>query len=574
MKKFLLGVLAGVLLAGVSAIVIIFALVKFSSRTPPLPDRMALVIRLSGEFPEAVTIQSPFPALESSTPLTIAEVYGLFREAARDSRVVGLVVEPSGLAAGWGKLEELRQGIEAFKRSGKPVAAWLRAPGMREYYVAAAADRVYLSPEDMLDVKGLRIEAMYFKGTLDKLGIQMEVEHAGKYKDAGDVYSRTSMSPETREALNSILDELYPRVLGALAQGRHKRVEEVRALVDQGPFLAPKAQAAGLVDALEYRNRLMDRLAGEWKVERSSFVPERRYLSSSSPSGRGRRVALLVAQGDILRADLPDWLGNDRIVSPAGIARLVRDVQSDPGLAGIIVRVDSPGGDAVASDEILDALKVLNRKKPVVISMSDLAASGGYYISMTGDPVVAYPGTLTGSIGVVYGKPNLHGLLDKLGISSETLTRGRFADIDSTSRPLTPEARQKLREGIDFIYHGFLTRVAEGRRRKVEEIEPVAQGRVWLGSQAKANGLVDELGGLTTAIDLIRKKANIGAGVHIRLSVYPQRRTWFQQLFRSPETAAFDSAPAVFLLRRAGPGIAPWVQGGVLSVLPWRIEIR
>ncbi len=578
MKKFLLGILAGLIIAGVSAVVLFFAALKFARRPPELPAKAWLSLRLEGPLPEAPPVTFPLPAFESRSPMTVSEVWSVLRRSARDPRIKGVVLKPRGLAAGWAKVEEIREGIAEVRKAGKPVYAWLASPGAREYYLASAADRVFLSPEDLLDLKGLRVEASYLKGTLDKLGVEVEVEHIGKFKDAGDTFTRTSMSPETKESLNAVLDVLYSRLCAGIAGGRKMSAEQVRTIIDQGPFIAPKAKEAGLIDGLEYEGEVDKQLAAKTGLEPEQVVGARDFFRASGDvAGRKtRNIAYLVAQGDILRGASADLFGEDRVITPRAIDQQLRLIGDDTSIRGVIVRVDSPGGDAIASDEILEALKKLSKKKPMVISMSDVAASGGYYIAMTGDPVVAYPGTLTGSIGVIYGKVNLQGLYSKIGLSKEILKRGRFADIDSDFQRLTPEGRAKLRESLQFIYDGFLKRVSDGRRKKVEEIEPFAQGRVWIGAQAQGNGLVDELGGLDRAIAVLKKKAGIPDDEQVRLMLFPGRRSFFDELMKSASGAEspFPDSEASILVRQLPPGVAPWLQGGMLRVMPFRLEMR
>lgn len=578
MKKFLLGVLAGLIAAGMVAVIVVFAAVKLGQREPSVPDSFVLTLRLEGSLAEVQTTAPPLPSMAEQEPLTVPELYTVFERAAKDPRVKGVYLRPSGIGAGWAKVEEVRRGIERVRKAGKPVYAWLRSPRLKEYYIAAAADRVYLSPEDMLDVKGMRIEATYFKGTLDKLGVKMEVEHAGKYKDAGDIFTRTSMSPETREALTSILDDLYARVLGGVAAGRGKTADEVRALMDEGPFLAPVAKTKGLVDELNYETVARKALTDKAKVKESALVKDRAYLAagySPKTQGKRRRVALLVAQGDIVRAGSTSMFGEEILLEPGKMSSLAREIGSDRTIDAVVVRIDSPGGDAVASDEILAAMKELSKKKPLVVSMSDLAASGGYYMAMTGDPIVAEAGTLTGSIGVIYGKPNMKGLYEKLGMSADTITRGKYAGIDSAVEPLTPEGRAKLREGVDFIYSGFLRKVAEGRRKKVEEIEPNAQGRVWLGAQARERGLVDELGGLSKALEMASAKAKFGKDDEVRISVYPRKKSFIEQLLNLPDGSAAQANPAAAWLRMKAPaGTAAWMNGGMLRVMPFSVDLN
>lgn len=580
MKKFLFGAVAGFLIAGVTAVVLFFAVVKFAKRAPAPPETAWLSMRIGGDLPELQPMMLPLPALESKAPLTVTEVWSALRRAARDPRVKGLLLRPQGIGSGWGKLEEIRAGIEEVRKAGKPVHAWLAGPGTREYYLASAADRIYMAPEDVLDLRGLRVEAMYVKGTLDKLGVEVEIEHAGKYKDAGDMFTRTGMSPETREALNAILDDQYLRLCQALAASRKLTPEKVRALIDAGPYVAPKAVSAGLIDELVYEKdaeQKMEEASGAKTKDKPKALGAREYLRIA-PDLKGKRVrqvALLVAQGSILRSAPADLFGEEQSITPKGIERQVKLIENDPSIRGVIVRIDSPGGDAVASDEILQHLKRLSRKKPLVFSMSDVAASGGYYMAMTGDPIVAYAGTITGSIGVIYGKANLRGLYGKIGVNKEILKRGQLADLDSDFQKLTPEARAKLRETIDFIYAGFLKRVSEGRKKKVEEIEPHAQGRVWSGQRALALALIDANGGIDAAVEMLRKKAGIKDDELVRLAVYPSPKSWFEMWFRpSPaEEAAWDSETA--LLARALPaGLAPWLDGGFLRVLPYQIRIR
>ena len=458
-------------------------------------------------------------------------------------------------------------------KSGKPVFAFLRTPSTREYYLATAAGRIYMPPEDMLDLKGLRAELMFFRGTLDKIGVQVEIEHAGKYKDYGDMFTRTSMSPETREVLNCVLDEIYGHLVETVAAGRKKSPDEVRAIVDEGPFLARQALAKGLVDGLLYEDQVfgeMEKAAGAGRLSRISI---RHYLKSrgaaAGPKGKDR-VALVVGEGTIIGGLAGDVYGEAGIAAPSFI-KLLRQVGEDPGIRGAIVRIDSPGGESFASDEIWREMNRLSARKPVVISMSDEAACGGYYISMTGDPVVAYPATFTGSIGVVYGKANLRGLYEKLGISKQLLTRGRFAAIDSDYTPLDEAARRKLREGVDDNYRAFVAKVAAARKRKFEEIEPLAQGRVWLGSQAKRNGLVDELGGLDRAVELIRQKARIPRGDEISLVVYPPQRSLFERLLGRSSGAPAPEWLRAFLKRWP---IDLLSRGGYFRLMPYSLEVR
>jgi protease-4 len=577
MKNFLLGILAGAIIVCVAGVVLIFAAIHYSAKKPPVPDSGLLMMDIDGSVPEALAETPPLPVLERQSPVAVVEWWKILHTAGRDSRVKGILLRPHNLTAGWAKLQELRSGIETFRKSGKPVYAWLESPSLREYYLASAATRIYLAPEDFLNIKGLRVEATYYKGSLDKLGVQFEVEHMGKYKDAGDMFTRKDMSPETKEALNALLDGVWSTTTGAIAPARGLTPEQFRSLVDESPMLAAAALKNHLVDELSYLPAVEQALARKAGLPEPTRITPRLLLGDLYEANKAQRVAFLVAEGDILRGSVTGPFGEDLAITPAPVTQLAKNIAEDPGIKGVIVRVESPGGDAIASDEILQTLKELSRKKPVVISMSDVAASGGYYIAMTGDSVVAYPNTITGSIGVIYGKVNLKGLYDKLGISTDSLKRGRFADIDSATQSLTPDERKKLRESIESIYAGFLQRVADGRRASVDTIEPLAQGRVWIGTDAYRNRLVDELGGIDRAIEVLRRKAKIPADREVQLTVYPGRRSFWERLMGIADSTNADArSPERLLLERAGrqTGLLPFVDGGMLRTMPYRVEIR
>ena len=574
MGKFFLGLLVGVLLVFFGFILLFAALVRFRSKPPEVAENSVLVLRLAGDVPEKPPVELPLFLGGGRDGTTITSVWMNLKKAATDGRIKAVVVQPEGLTSGWAKLEELRSDIEQFRKSGKPVFAYLRSPGTRDYYVALSADRIYLGPEEPLMLKGLRAQLMYFKGSLDKLGVHVDVEHAGKYKDFGDMFTRTSMSPETEEVINSVVDGIWGNIVARISEARKKSPQEVKALVDQGPFTASQALKAGLIDELRFEDQMWGELKTRLKLSadpaKLTFDKYRRAQEGDAPSGK-TRVALVIGEGDIVRG-APDDNGNDESsLTSYGFDKLLKQVEGDSNIKAVIVRIDSPGGEVTASDDIWRQMNLLSKKKPMVISMSDVAASGGYYVALTGDPIVAYPQTQTGSIGVVFGKPVLRGLLNKLGITEDAVERGRNADIDSEYTPLTPEQREKLRVGIEESYHDFVMKVAEARHRSYSEIEPVAQGRVWLGSQAKDHFLVDALGGLDAAVEVVKKKANIPASEQVTVVVYPPRRSLLDVLMRrSQEDALTAKLMPVF-------GRVPfraWMKGGFLRIEPNWMVVR
>jgi protease-4 len=573
MAKFFLGVVIGIIIAVFGSLIVLFAIGRiFANKAPTVADTSVLVLDLQGEIPEAAPVDFTFPGREL-TPPTVRDLWTSLRQAAKDSHIKALVIQPQGLGAGWAKLQEVRREVANFKKSGKPVYAYLQSPGSREYYLASVADKIYVSPDDMLDIKGFLLEEMFFKNTLDKVGVQVEVDHIGKYKDAGDLFTKSGMSPETREVLNQVVDQIFNDFCTTVGQARHHSTDEMKALIDNGPFLASQAKANGLIDELGYEDQVYGDLKQKAGVSQLSKVGIKTYFRTAP--GKGDRIAVLVGEGDIVRGDSQDVFGNAINISSGGFARVARQVRNDSSIKGVIVRVNSPGGDSVASDEILHELKLLSSAKPLAISMSDYAASGGYFISMTGDPVVSYPNTLTGSIGVLYIRPNLHGLFDKLGIQEDQISRGRMANLDDTTTPLSDAGRQKLHESIEATYRSFVGKVASGRKKTYEQIDQIAQGHVWMGAQAKQNGLVDQLGGLDEAIEIVRRKAGLAASGDTNLVMFPPRRSLLELLSTaSPE--ALEEAALENKIRSAVPELPSQIllKGGLLRMMPYKLTVR
>jgi len=574
MAKFFLGVVVGIVVAVFGSIIVLLAIGRiFATKQPTVADNAVLVLDLQGEIPEAAPLEIPLPIGRAQAPPTVRDLWTSLHEAAKDSKVKAVMLEPRGVAAGWAKLQEIRQDLLDFKKSGKPVYAYLQGPGSREYYLASAADKIYLSPDDMLDVKGFLLEEMYFKNSLDKLGVQVEVDHIGKYKDAGDIFTKSNMTPETREVLNQVLDQIYNSFCGSIGQARHMTADQVKALVDSGPFMGPQAKANGLLDELAYEDQVYNDLKKRTGDKELNKVTIKTYFRAVP--GKGDRIALLVGEGDIVRGDPQDDFSNTTNISSGGFARVIRQVRNDASIKGVILRVDSPGGDSVASDEILHELKLLSAVKPLAISMSDYAASGGYFISMTGDPIVSYPNTLTGSIGVLYIRPNLHGLFDKLGIQEDQISRGKLANLDDTTQPLSEAGHQKLHESIEATYKSFVGKVASARKKNFDQIDALAQGHVWMGAQAKENGLIDQLGGLNEAVEVVRKKAGLSATGATNLVMFPARRSLLDFLSNaSPET--LEEAAVERKIRAIKPGLPSQalVQGGLLRILPYNLNVR
>jgi protease-4 len=568
MGKFFLGFFIGLVFAAMLGAILVFATIRIGQSRPSVAASSVLVLHLEGDVPEQNPVELPLSFLQSQQPITMLETWRTLRDAASDSRIKALALEPRDLTAGWAKLEELRADVAAFRKSGKPVYAYLKGAGMHEYYVASAADKIYMAPEDELDVKGLRAELVYVKGTLEKLGISMEFEHVGKYKDAPDTFTRTSPSPETLEVNNQILDQYFADIISVIADGRKRNRQDVLAAIDQGPFIGKNALDAGLVDELVFEDEMFGKLNSS--LGKLAKIGERTYSRAQTSSSGAKRIAFITGDGDITRGATNEDISETGITATS-MVKTMREVENDSSIQGVIFRIDSPGGDGIASDDILHEAKILSQKKPTVISMSDLAASGGYFIAMTGDPILAEPNTLTGSIGVFFGRVNLKGLYDKIGLKKELLTRGRFAGIDSENGPLTPDERDKLQREIEVFYQSFVQRVAAARKRDYNQVEPLAQGRVWTGKQAKENGLVDQLGGLNEAVELIRQRAKIGATDKITLVSYPPKRGILEMLL----SRSNDSEVETRLRAMVGKlPIRSLSHGGILRLMPFAIDVK
>jgi len=583
MVKYLLGVVTGVVLVFILGFgVILLAAMMGGGGKSGVPQGSVLTLQLNGGLPEHVASDFQLDFLQHGPPPTVLTLQRTIARAAKDDRISALALECGGLGAGWAKVEELRWAIEEFKKSGKPVLAYLEVGGAIDYLVASASDEVHMAPEGRLDLKGLRAEVAFFKDTFEKLGVEAELEWVGKYKSAVEPYSRADMSDAFREVVDAQLDGLIELMAEMVAESRGVTPEQFLEILDRGPFLSPQAQEAGLVDALSYPDQFEARLKERLGVEEVEMISLRRYNQANMGAfdlGSKRQVAVVYGVGTIVSGDgdVDPFFGSGLLGGDA-FARVLDDVRENDEIEAVIVRIDSPGGDALASDRMWRSLQLLREQKPVIVSMSDVAASGGYYMAMAKDtPVLAYPGTYTGSIGVYFGKFNLRGLYEKIGLHKEILTRGKFAAIDTDYRSLTSEEREKLREGVEAVYDSFVSKVAEARGSSWDEIHEVAQGRVWLGNEAFENGLVDELGGFDRAIALAKEKAGIGADEEVALTTFPRPKRLLEILFgQDPMASARQPLfPASWASRFDPQGLLPALaEGGMLAIAPysWVIE--
>lgn len=463
-------------------------------------------------------------------PLSIRELDTALRDAAEDDRVRGVVLEVGPLATGFAKAQEVRAAVHAFRESGKPVAALVEIGTLVDLYVASAADRVVLIPSGNF-LLGLVSRTQYYTELLDRLGVGVDVFHTGPYKSAGNPYTETDMSPEEREAIESLLGSLYSQILSDIAADRGLQESAVAAAIDRGLLDADDALAAGLVDELGFRDAARE--AAGLRDERDP-IRIRDYARSSRatlfPFGQ-RTIALVHVDGMILPGEAGNGpFGDGGIAGGETIARYLRDAREDEGVAAVVVRVDSPGGAVTASDVILREMQRTAETKPVVVSMSDVAASGGYWIATGASEIFADRATLTGSIGVVSTRFNLAGTYEKIGVENAIVKRGENADLFVDSQRLEPDQRRVLQDSVERHYESFLAKVAAARGMTPEQVEAVAQGRVWSGAQALELDLIDSLGGYRESLESARRAAGIDLGEPYRLRVYPEDGSLFDSV--------------------------------------------
>jgi protease-4 len=468
-------------------------------------------------------------------PLSLQQLVESLDRAAADSKIKGTILRIGPLPeSGWGAVRELRDAVVRFRESGKPAYAHIEYCDDKEYYLATACSKIFAVPEAIIDVTGLSMETTFFKRTLDKIGVEAQFEGVGKYKNAPNAYTEDSYTEPHREQMQALLDSVFEKYVEGLSESRSRDENQIQAILDEGPFNGSQALKAGLVDELVYLEELQD------KLQDTSGLAPRHYLKSRRGLGWGlKKIALIYVMGDIIPGKSGSSIFGGIVYSGSDtIASAIRKARKDEGIKAIVLRIDSPGGVATAADVIWREVREAQRVKPVVASMGDLAASGGYYVAMGADAVIAQPTTLTGSIGVFGGKLDLHGLYDKLGVTKETLKRGRFADLYSDYRPWNDSEREKIRGLLVAFYRSFVKKAAEGRGRSVEQIEEAAQGRVWTGAEALEVGLVDRLGGLDAAVALAKEKADIPTSEKVALVVLPERKGWLETLFEQQDEEA------------------------------------
>ena len=499
-------------------------------REPQVEGNSTLVLNVRGDLQEIEPVGVLGQLFEASP--TVRSVVDALRKAKVDRRVTSVIIRPASTAALWGKVQEVRDAIVDFRRSGKPAIGFLEYGGEQEFYLASACDKVFLSPTATLDLTGIASYELFLRGALDKIGAYPDTLHIGEYKTASNTFTEHTFTPAHREMAESLNADLYEQLVRGLADGRHKKESEIRQLIDHGPFLPEDAIRAGLIDDVAYEDEIDDKVKLSPRGT-AHFLTDADYRHTSPLSvglNRGPRIAVIYASGVIASGESNYDTAGGGVVGSNTMLEYLRKARADGSIKAIVLRVDSPGGSAIASDIIWREVMLTRNVKPVIASMSDVAASGGYYIAMPAHAIVAQPATLTGSIGVVMLKFVIDGTLKKLGLNMEGVKDGRYADLYSPVKPFTPEERARIQQQMQATYDTFVEKAAQGRNTTPEKIDAIAQGRVWTGAQAKQLGLVDELGGLQRALAVAKQRAKLSPDSEVELVVFPGKKSFYDLL--------------------------------------------
>jgi protease-4 len=565
----------GFLLAIALAIAVIL-IVSYEGGLPTSGPR-TLVLELEGELPDGPS-QGAFILDEADFPPLLTELTQVLRTAAEDEDIDGLYIELRPVALGLASVQELADALHEFRESGKPCKVQADQLGNKEFLLAAACGEIHLAPAGLVLVNGLAVEHTYYAESLEKVGVTPNFAHVGDFKTAVEPFERTGPSEAAMESTNAMLDSLWAQFVTLAARGRGLDEGAVQAAVDALPLTPEAAMEAGLVDGVAY--------AGELRPDEDASIDLDRYLRRVRADNRTNpRVAVIHAEGSIVSGDSGAGMFGGSYVGDVDLIADLEQARDDDDVVAVVLRVNSPGGSGLASDNIWHAVQAVREAKPVVVSMGDYAASGGYYIAMGSDRIVAQPGTLTGSIGVFGGKMNLRGTYEKLGMHLHGYKRGELADIFSSTSDFSEAGRARFEAYLETFYQLFLGRAAEGRGMDVDAMHAVAQGRVWTGAQALERGLVDDLGGLDVAIAHARELAGVeGETGILRL---PRQRTFVEELMddlagASGRATAAEAPRELLRMVGAEPGLQALetmtrVLGpdlGVAAMAPYSTAVR
>ena len=490
-----------------------------------LQDNTVLNLRLNAPIMERIPEEDPFTSMMDNnrpSPMGLNDIVGAIRKAKNNDKIKGIYIDSRDLTASMATLSEIRHELKKFKESGKFIVAYADSYSQGGYYLASVADKIAINPQGALDIHGLASVPVFFKDALDKLGIEMQIFKVGTYKSAVEPFTQNEMSEANREQTSSFLNDSWNFVRNDLAESRSLSIADIDSLANTLTVVQPTdfLLSANLVDMKNYLRSLLE-IEEDAKIP-AATVSNMKSVTTKTITKTDNTIAILYANGNIVSG-----VGSTNIQDKYMVDQIEK-LRKDKEIKAVVFRINSGGGSAYASEQIWKAVSDLKEEKPVIVSMGDLAASGGYYIACNAHKIVAQPTTLTGSIGIFGAIPNFEGTAKKIGISTDEVKTNEFSDFGNISRPFTEREKQKLQSMIERGYDLFLTRCAEGRNMSKDSLALYAEGRVWTGNQAKEIGLVDELGGIEKAIEMAAEMANLGKSYVV--FEYPKLRTRFDEL--------------------------------------------
>jgi len=539
MKRIGKTILVAVVIVVTLAVLAIFGII-YARRIKP---NTVLVVRIEDEIPER-TPDDSLQDMLTGPSTTVTDITEGIERARTDPHITGLEVQVSETSMGMGKIQEIRDAIEAFNRARKLSVAYLEFATNRSYYLASACETVIMLPKSEFHLHGMMASTTFMRGTFDKLGIYPDFLHIGDYKNATNVYTEKKFTAAHREATKGLVDDWYRQFVQGVAVSRNMKPEEVEKMIAGGPYNSDAAPATGLVDRIGYGDQAQS-FVDQKNRGYDRRISLHRYLDRTEKI-TADKIAVIYAVGEIVPGHSSGSPLGEEMMGSSTIAEQFRRARADDFVKAVVVRIDSPGGVAFSSEVMRHELELTRAVKPVVVSMSDVAASGGYWLAMSANRIIAEPGAITGSIGVLMGKFNIQGLYEKLGLSTDFVATTENSTLEYPFQNFTPTQRQIVLRNMRETYEDFLMGVAAGRHMKVEDVDKIAQGRVWTGERARQLGLVDELGGLHTAIARARELAKIPADEKVSLLSLPPHRSFLDRLLgASDNESAF--APSASL---------------------------
>ena len=537
------------------SLIVLLTIRIFAQEIPTPPKNQFVEISISGALSEI----KPTFTFGTAQTMDINHILKNIDKIEANKQIIGVIIRINNIDTGWGKLQEIRKRLIDLRQSGKTVISYLESANNAEYLLATATEQIVLVPTGTVGLTGLRAEVMFYKRMLDKLEIEADMLAIGDYKSAIEPYTRENMSEAQRQTITSLLDNLHQQQIDMIVAGR-KHINPARAieLINHGPFTAAESYEVGLVDSLSYHNQLISSLESSYDREiefifnygkkvgdqpnLGTFTGLMKFISmftkptTQSKKNTNPKIALIYAVGPIRPSQPQIPFGIGEGITPQRIIEALSTAREDESVKAIVIRVDSPGGSALASDLIWHEVNRTREKKPTIVSMSDVAASGGYYISAAATEIVAQPGTITGSIGVLGGKLNLKGIYNKAGLTKDIITRGKNANIYSDYSNFSQSEREKMEKMLHTVYDDFVNKVAKGRKKTYDEIHQIAQGQVWTGQQAKELGLIDWLGGLNTALAIAKKQVSLSNDEPIEIITLPKPKPLLEILMEDFES--------------------------------------